>query len=535
VRATTCFTTHTPVPAGHDRFPEDLMRRYFSDVPEWVGVPWERFWSMGLSKGQSGGSFNMTHLALHFSSFGNGVSRLHGVASRSLLHEYWPGLLQSEVPIGSITNGTHLSTWTHPRVARVLGVTDRPLRGADFERELGARERTELWRVRQELKASLLTRIRASLRRNALERGDSPLLLDEVMEGLTEEALLIGFARRFAPYKRAHLLFQDPQRLQELVASSERPLRIIVAGKAHPRDDLGKDILKKIVEITRRAQFAGKVFFVEDYDIGLARSLVQGVDVWLNNPIRMLEASGTSGMKAAANGVLNMSISDGWWPEAFDGENGWLIADSARVYEQPELQDQFDSSFLYRLLEEEVLPLYFERDAQGLPQGWLDRVAHSLRTIPPAFNTDRMVADYLRQAYGPLAANAARLSADKKAPVKARVETEQRVRRGFGEIKIVSAQIADLSQVRVGDAIDVHLEVDLGALQPADVVVELVLGRQKQDKDLENQATVALRPAGAAQGSVQPFEGSHVVDRSGGYSYGIRVRARAVPELVLWA
>jgi len=542
VRCTTLFTTHTPVPAGHDRFPEDLMRRYFSDVSDWVGVPWERFIGMGQAKGQTG-TFNMTYLALYFSNYANGVSQLHGIASRKLLGEYWPGLLQNELPIRSITNGIHLPSWTSSRVGRVLGVTDRPIRADDFARELPPEKLQEIWRIKRELKADLIAKVATILRRGSLERGDSPILMNETMDGLDEDALWIGFARRFAPYKRAQLVFQDPERLRAILDGSDRPVRLIVAGKAHPRDDLGKDVLKKIAQLSREETFVGRVFFVEDYDVSLARLLVQGVDVWLNNPIRMLEASGTSGMKAAANGALNLSIGDGWWPEGYDGENGWMIGDSSRVYQQQDLQDQFDSSFLYRLLEEEVVPLFFDRDGRGFPRGWMEKVARSLRTIPPVFNTDRMVGDYLSQAYAPLGANASVLAEDKRARVKARVQTEQRVRRGFADIKIVSAQVAELTNLHVGDAVDVRVEVALGSLGADDVAVELVLGRLKEERDLESQVTVPLHPAGAATETGQPFEGTHVVDRSGSYSYGIRVRAvtegderpSSLRDLVLWA
>ncbi len=544
VRATTVFTTHTPVPAGHDRFSEDLMRRYFSDVGEWAGVPWERFFALGHSK-SSNETFNMTYLAMHFSSYCNGVSKLHGDASRQLLHEYWPGLLESEVPVRSITNGIHLPTWTHPEVARVLGSKNGNIREVDFAKGLDAAAVADLWAVRQELKRDLIERVREGLTKSFLDRGDSPLVLGEILDGLDENALLIGFARRFAPYKRAHLVFQDTERLRELLDSTDRPVRILVAGKAHPADEHGKGILQSIAQIARDDEFTGRVFFVENYDIDLARYLVQGVDVWLNNPTRMQEASGTSGMKAAANGGLNLSIGDGWWPEAYDGENGWLIADPSRSYDNQDLQDQLDASILYRLLEEEVVPLFFERNAAGIPAGWMRRVAHDLATIPGVFNTDRMVLEYLREAYSPRADSHKTLSEERKWRVKERVKDEQRVRKAFGDISIVSAHVADTSNLKVGDVIEAHVELRLGSLSPDDLLVEWVSGHSKGGNDLTQPLTLALSPSGSSgEGAdgITVFEGSHKIERSGRYAYGIRVRARAdgdrsssLAELVLWA
>jgi phosphorylase/glycogen(starch) synthase len=331
VRATTVFTTHTPVPAGHDRFAEDLMRRYFSDAEEWVGVPWERFYDLGRSEDDQ---FNMTYLALSFASHVNGVSRLHGIASRRLLKPFWPGLLEEEVPVRTVTNGVHLPTWTHPRVAKAIGASgDHPITGEDFQRLAPQADAKALWRARREARQALIERARDSLERSFVDRGDSPLTLHRMLEGLDEKALFIGFARRFAPYKRAHLLFRDVERLQEILSDEARPVRLLIAGKAHPRDRKGLDILRDIAERTRSPDLLGRVFFLEDYDMDLARTLVQGVDVWLNTPTRMQEASGTSGMKAAANGGLNLSIGDGWWPEAYDGANGWQIA-GQKVYRQ---------------------------------------------------------------------------------------------------------------------------------------------------------------------------------------------------------
>ena len=530
VRASTLFTTHTPVPAGHDRFAEDLIRRYFSDAEEWVGVPWDDFYAFGRT--DDGGDFNMTYLALHFSAYCNGVSKLHGVASRKLLQPYWPNLLESEVPVDAITNGIHLGTWTHPAIAAALGVADRSIRPADFGKPT-AKALSAAWKAKQEIKAELIAKLRERMRKSFVSRHDSPVLLEQALAGLNPDALVIGFARRFAPYKRAHLLFQDLERLQALVSDTERPVIFLIGGKAHPRDERGKDILKGIAEIARSQEFVGKVFFVEDYDMDIARSLVQGVDVWLNNPTRMLEASGTSGMKVSANGGLNLSIGDGWWPEAYDGGNGWRIADD-RVYEDQSLQDQFDSGALYRLLEEEVVPTFFERNKSGVPARWLEMMRNDLETIPAVFNTDRMVLDYTQNAY-------ARLSRPSANEVKKTVQHVLRVRRAFGEIAFRSVEMGDLSEAKVGETIDVRVEVDLGSLAADDVRLELVLGPRGDGNDLVSPAVIELKHL-RQQGDAHVFEGSHAFERSGRFGFGLRARprtddrtARALSDLALWA
>jgi phosphorylase/glycogen(starch) synthase len=540
VRSSTAFTTHTPVPAGHDRFPEDLIRRYFSDIPSWMGVSWERFIGLGRSESERE-QFNLTLLALQFSGFVNGVSKMHGEVSKALLSTFWPGALLSEVPVGSVTNGVHLPTWTHPALLDLFGVSDRPVRGSDFAERAPGLDLGDLWRMRRVARSAFLTEARRNLQRGFIERHDRPLLLQRVLDGLEEEALLIGFARRFAPYKRAALLFKDGERLKALLSDTDRPLRIFFAGKAHPRDELGKQVLKHVVELCRSPDFAGKVFFLEDYDMDLARRLVQGVDVWLNNPIRGLEASGTSGMKAAANGVLNLSVADGWWPEGRDGENGWSIGDG-REYPDESQQDELDSAHLCRLLEEEVLPLYFERDALGVPRRWLERCRKSLATIPPVFSTERMVAEYRDAAYAPLAARRARFEQGEHVELKRAVAERARVARGFADVQIAAARVSELSALRVGQRVEGRVEVDLGPLSEADVLVELVLGHAREGGDLFNPQVLRLAPVGRGEGSTSAFEGGHVLTRSGSFAYGVRVRPRgpdgqpiATDGLVRWA
>lgn len=536
VAQTTLFTTHTPVPAGHDRFAEDLVRRYFGDAEEWVGLPWDRFFALGQASGGTS-EFNMTYLAMNFAGFVNGVSKLHGLASQKLLHAFWPGLLENEVPVASVTNGVHLATWTQSGIVRLLRGDDDTVRPADFGNAARVAE-ADLWKVRQANKGMMLETVRNSLTKAFHARGDSPVVLSATLAGLDDKALYLGFARRFAPYKRAHLLFSDPARLLRILSNPERPVRIVVSGKAHPRDKLGQDILKSIVQIARSPDFLGKVVFVEDYDIAVARALVQGVDVWVNTPTRMEEASGTSGMKAAANGVLNLSIADGWWPEAADGGNGWTIGGS-QVYGSHELQNQADATALYRLLEEEIVPNFFARDRHGVPATWCEMMKHCLETVPTLFNTDRMVSDYLAQAYRPLAGHYFQLQAEKKAPARERAKEFLRVRSGFEKLKIVAATTVEMQDFKVGQHLDVHLEVDLGTLQPSDVLVELVVTRGEGEVET---LVVPLVHRGAKAGTVHAFDGGYRVELAGHYQHGMRVRVPGngrhdakVRGLVLWA
>ncbi len=543
VCATTAFTTHTPVPAGHDRFGEDLMRRYFSDAANWVGLPWDRFIALGHSDDERV-SFNMTYLALSFCQFANGVSKLHGEVSKDLLRAFWPKLLRGELPIAAVTNGVHLPSWTHPDIAALLAPDSANVRGSDFSARAMGLPLEALFEVKRSLKRRLFATVRSNLERSFTERHDRPVVLARMLAGLDERALVIGFARRFAPYKRAQLLFQDRARLAALLNNRERPVRILIAGKAHPRDQMGKDVLTSVIGLTRAEEFLGKVIFVEDYDIEIARALVQGVDVWLNTPVRPLEASGTSGMKAAANGGLNLSVLDGWWPEAYDGKNGWAIGEG-RSFENQELQDELDSSVLYSLLEEEIVPLFFQRDGAGLPRNWLERVRHNLATIPPVFDTGRMVQEYCEQAYQPLARAYFALTANGNALAKKRAGDAAKMEQDFRAISISALRLSELSNLKVGDAVEARVEVDLGTLSPDDVLVELVLGHSKSATDLHNMMLVRLMPVSQSRSRPEApwiFEGSQRVLRSGTFGYGVRVRARAGAsagargqDLVLWA
>ncbi len=401
VRATVArglvFTTHTPVAAGHDYFPPELMARYLGDYAGTLGLSLHDLLALGRKHPDDAGEyFCQTILALRMAGRSNGVSKLHGAVSRRMWRDLWPGTPEDEAPIGHVTNGVHLPSW------RAEGLADEGTEAAPARLTDG-----ELWAARGRGRAALVQFARRRLRDQGLRHGLWDPAAGEAGARLDPAALTIGFARRFATYKRATLLLRDPERLARILTHPERPVQIIFAGKAHPRDDGGKALIQRIVELSRGGLFGGRLVFLEGYDIAVARALVQGADVWLNNPQRPYEASGTSGMKAAANGVLNVSTLDGWWAEAWEegmGEDGravgWAIG-RGEQYEDPEHGARVEAEALYELLEREVVPAFYERDAEGVPQRWVARMRASMAQVPAFFNTDRMVREYTEHFYLP--------------------------------------------------------------------------------------------------------------------------------------
>lgn len=528
VRASTVFTTHTPVPAGHDRFPEGLMRRYFGHVAQRLGLDWEDFFDLGRVSREDH-DFSMTVLALKLSGRSNGVSRLHGEVSRNMLSNVWPWLHKAETPVDSITNGVHLATWVGPEFDRVF----RKRLAADWAEHAPAEEQwrraeslpaAEVWQAHVAQKLRMTQFLRESVEATGLRRGESPAALRRRIEGIDDDALWIGYARRFAPYKRATLLFQDPDRLQALLDDTRRPIRVVFAGKAHPDDREGGELVKKVVQWTADPRFAGRIFFVEDYDMAVGRILVQGCDVWLNTPTRPLEASGTSGMKACLNGGLHVSILDGWWCEGHDGLGGWAFGEG-REYSNPEMQLEYDSRSLYALLETRIAPLYFKRDADGVPVGWVDRMRHTLATVPGQFNTHRMVDDYARLAYEPLGKEHARLAADEYAAARERVKRHQRLREAWEQVRIEDVAVPDPSRGSLGveDHFEVQARVRLGSLKPEDLQVELYVGPATPAGELKDPVVIPLLLEGEPKDGVASYRGTYLPRGAGTFRYGVRV------------
>ncbi|MCS7282541.1 MAG: alpha-glucan family phosphorylase [Anaerolineae bacterium] len=412
VRETTVFTTHTPVPAGHDVFSLQMVENYFRGYWEELGLSREEFLDLGRMNGLNGPEYNMTALALRFSGYRNGVSRLHGEITRRMWHVLWPDRSVEEVPVIHITNGVHLPSWVPGPLNRLF----RKYLGHDWlERHddpnlwerLDDIPDEELWAFHEDQKRKMMAFIRERARQRRISGEMDP---DQVIVAgafLDPEALTIGFARRFATYKRANLLFQDPERLKRILHNPYRPVQFIFAGKAHPADDAGKYLLQQVYTFAKDPEVGGRIAFIEDYDMHVARYLVQGVDVWLNTPRRPMEASGTSGQKAAMNGVPNLSVLDGWWDEGYNGVNGWAIAPLEDA--DPATQDAHDAAELYRLIEEEVAPLFYQRDPDGIPRGWVRVMREAIRSVAPYFCTRRMVKEYTQRCYLPAARAAQKL------------------------------------------------------------------------------------------------------------------------------
>ncbi|MGQ0810136.1 MAG: alpha-glucan family phosphorylase [Nitrospiraceae bacterium] len=410
VRHSTVFTTHTPVPAGHDVFPHHLMDRYFQGYWEQLGLSRDEFLHLGDTPDSNGHGFNMTALAMRMAGHVNGVSREHGRVSRSMWQHLWPGLATDLVPIRSLTNGIHAPTWISPELNQLYGKylgpdwADRCDDQTVWQRVLDIPD-SELWNVRQTMKRKLMGFIRERARNGWIQGSLSGSQVLTRGTLLDPEALTIGFARRFATYKRATLLFRDLERLKHLLQNRWRPIQIVFAGKAHPADEPGRYFIHEVLSFCNDHKLGGHVAFLEDYDMHMAKYLVQGVDVWLNTPRAPLEASGTSGQKAALNGVLNLSVLDGWWQEGYNGANGWGIQPTVEVHDV-QAQDNHDADQLYRLLEQEVIPLFYQRDFDETPRGWLQIVKESIRTVAPRFCTKRMVKEYMELMYTTAAARA---------------------------------------------------------------------------------------------------------------------------------
>jgi starch phosphorylase len=402
------FTTHTPVPAGHDRFGADLIEEHLGPLGEFLGLSHNQLMALGRENpANNDEEFCMTVLGLKIARRANAVSALHGEVSRAMWVGLYPGKTEDAVPIGHITNGVHVPTWLAPQMFRLY---DRHLGTGWHEQSSEARiwegienvDDGELWETHLSLKSRLLEFVRRRAVKQAERRNEAPEVLQRLANVFSPDALTIGFARRFATYKRADLILRDIERLASLVNDPKRPVQFVFAGKSHPRDDPGKRMLQEIAQMMRNPQFADKFVFVEDYDINVGRHFVQGVDVWLNNPRRPLEASGTSGQKVVLNGGLNLSVLDGWWAEAYDGLNGFAIG-TGRTHSHMDVHDARDGEDLYRTLLEEVIPLYYNRDRDGLPRGWIKRMKRTIRTLGWRFNADRMVMDYTRKCYVPAA------------------------------------------------------------------------------------------------------------------------------------
>lgn len=526
VKAGTVFTTHTPVPAGIDRFDANLVRAHFDGDAAVPGIDVEDLLALGAENFEGGapGVFNMAVMGLRTSKRANGVAKLHGRVSRGMFQAMWPGFDVTEVPISSVTNGVHGPTWTDPELSELAESRFTPEQLATGEGWLDAETITdeELWKVRRSLRTKLVNAARARVREAWLERGASPAELGWTEDVLDPDVLTIGFARRVPTYKRLTLMLNNPEKLRALLTDPERPVQILVAGKSHPADEQGVGLIQRLVQFADEEGVRHRIAFLPNYDIAMAQTLMPGCDVWLNNPLRPLEASGTSGMKCALNGALNLSILDGWWDEMYDGRNGWAIPTADGV-EDPSRRDELESAALYDLIENVVAPRFYDRDSEGIPRRWIENMRHTLSDLGPKVQATRMVRDYVQQLYTPTAASYRQMN-DDFAGARALADWKARVRAGWSQVRVEHVESEGMpDEVSVGDALALNAWVELGELRPEDVEVQMVYGRVAEDDSLNDFRVVAIPQAEDLGGGRYVFSLTHELGVSGPFGYAVRI------------
>ena len=551
--ASLVFTGHTPVLAGHDYFSPDLVDHYLGDYARVLGLPQGDFLALGRQRATDGGEFCKTVLALRLAAHSNGVSKLHGEVARKMWQMLWPVVPENEIPIGHVTNGVHFQSWISYEMNqlydRYLGTKWREEPGEQaFWQRVDNIPAEELWRTHERRRERLVAFTRRRLREQLQRRSAPQREIEAAEEVLDPEALTIGFARRFATYKRATLLLRDVERLGRILNDSGRPVQVIYAGKAHPRDDAGKELIRQVVNLARREEFRRRLVFLENYDLTVARYLVQGVDVWLNTPFRPQEASGTSGMKAAANGALNLSVLDGWWDEAWQVPElrsnpiGWAIG-HGEIYDNPEYQNQVEAEALYDLLERDVVPTFYDRGPDRLPRRWIGRMKASIGILCHFFNTHRMVRDYTEAFYLPSHAKYLQLDADGAARAKALAAWMNRVRVEWPQVRVEKVDDGPSSGLPVGTKTRIGARLNLGALKPEDVAVELYLGRMDPNGEIVDAQPTSMQPVQQLDQGRYLFEATAVpCCKSGLHGYTVRVLpqhpdlpTRFLPGLIAWA
>jgi starch phosphorylase len=548
VSATNVFTTHTPEPAGIDIFSADLVKKYLGVHCGRLTIPIDDIVAYGRQRPwDNSEGFSMAVLALKLASHRNGVSELHGVVSRKMWNAMWPNVPEDEVPIGHVTNGIHIRSWLSTDMEELF---DRYV-GAWWAKDPTANNiwelirripDDELWRTHERRRERLVAFARRHLQQQFEKRGASLAEIMQAGESLNPQALTIGFARRFAPYKRANLLMQDKDRLAKILCNKERPVQIIYAGKSHPNDGRGKELIREVIHDSRLEDFHHHVIFLEDYDINIARYLIQGCDIWLSNPRRLREASGTSGMKAGINGVVNVSILDGWWSEAYTHEIGWAIG-SGEDYEKAEEQDTIESNDLYELLEKEVVPLFYDTGGNGLPRKWIARMKESMVAVCKQYNTDRMVSDYNTKFYCPCIAQWQELIKDDFVLAKQQASWKSYLKQNWSSIHIDNVKMESEKEIKVGDSITVTIQIQLGILKPEDVAVEIYEGTLDPHKETIVDANSIHTDCVESHGNGSyTFKGSIVCLASGLHGYSVRVLPKHddpnmhyIPGLITWA
>jgi starch phosphorylase len=546
VMATNVFTTHTPVPAGIDMFPPEMMTKYFKSYIPQLKLDEEGFLALGredVTNKKQG--FSMAVLAIRLADQYNAVSALHGEVSRRMWHNIWPNVPASEVPIRHVTNGIHVRTWLAPDISFLL---DRYLGEAwmsdptnqEIWQQVDSIPDEELWRAHERCREKLVSWTRQTHRDQLVRRGAPAEDLAAAEEVLDPEALTIGFARRFASYKRGSLLLKDEDKLAALISNTQHPVQFIFAGKAHPADNEGKELIRAIVQFARQANIRRHFVFLENYDMNIARYLVQGCDVWLNTPKRGLEASGTSGMKAAANGVLNCSILDGWWVEGYRPDLGWAIG-RGETYSDPVIQDNVESQSLYTLLEKQIMPLFYQRGVDNIPREWIARMKNCMRVLAPVFNTNRMVNEYATKFYLPASVRGERLGKDNLARAIALAHAKDGLRSKWNNIKVVGVHTSGNGHYKVGETMQVEALLDLPDLSPDDIAVQLYAGHINATGQIENPTVIPLRHSRQMAPGRHLFTGQVECRSSGRQGFSLRVvpgnpdmANPFEPGLILW-
>ncbi|WP_018334989.1 alpha-glucan family phosphorylase [Actinomycetospora chiangmaiensis] len=515
VRAGTVFTTHTPVPAGIDRFPIGLVEHYFSaDLLPGIGV--DRVLALGREPDSD--MFNMAHMGLRLAQRSNGVSQLHGEVSRGMFSSLWGGFDAPEVPIGSVTNGVHGPTWT---AREMIGLTAGAA-AAGAGPELFGVSDSLLWEVRGQLRSRLVHEVRRRVRASWLDRGASEPELGWTERVFDPNVLTIGFARRVPTYKRLTLMLRDPERLKAMLLDPERPVQLVIAGKSHPADDSGKRLIQEMVRFADDPAIRHRIVFLPDYDMSMARYLYWGCDVWLNNPLRPLEACGTSGMKSALNGGLNLSVRDGWWDELYDGRNGWSIPTADGV-DDPDRRDDIEAAALYDLMSTQVAPLFYDRGADGVPDRWTALVRHTLATLSPKVQATRMVTDYVTDWYAPAARAARRVNASGYAGAKELADFRARLDAAWPSVRVAEVDASGAADTPVlGAPMTVRASVELGGLSTSDVLVQAVVGRADDHDELSASVVEPMVPVGSS-GDTETFEATVALPHAGVLGYTVRV------------
>jgi phosphorylase/glycogen(starch) synthase len=529
VRATTLFTTHTPVPAGHDTFEEHLIRAYLSHLPQQFNISWERFIGLGrFNPNDPNEEFSMSVLATNLSQEVNGVSRIHGKVSREMFQRLYPGYYPDELHIGYVTNGVHYFTWTDD----VWQKNYRSFFGEEFEKDQPNEDYwqniynvpdSEIWKFRMAVKKEMIKKIKVKLKKDLTYRQENPKLIIKSLSALNENTLIIGFARRFATYKRAHLLFTNLERLEKIVNNEKRPVIFIFAGKAHPADKAGQDLIKRIIEISKMPQFAGKILFLENYDMVIGKLLTSGVDVWLNTPTRPLEASGTSGEKAIMNGVLNFSVLDGWWAEGYKPGAGWAIEEN-KTYLNQQLQDELDAEIIYDTFETEITPAYYHRNKDDVPEAWIDHIKNTIAQITPHFTMQRMINDYYKQFYSSLIERKELFFSDHFKKAEELAQWKKRIVENWDKITVAKLIIPDSDKdpINFGEHFIAEVSLNLHELSTDDVGVEIVLGNT-ENETLKNIVHKQELKAVAFENGIGKYFIEFPIKHPGVYDYAFRI------------